>query len=92
MEQHRATSDEEKDAAPSDAQFGRAASEDADRADQMSVADAEEEDLARRTEGGRDDIRAGNKAPVDGDGPSDDEKVDEESEDSFPASDAPANY
>lgn len=66
--------DATKDEYPPDTQFGRAAAEDAERADE----DGETVP--------RDDVRPGNKAE-----PEDDDLVDEQSKESFPASDPPSN-
>jgi hypothetical protein len=71
----RARSDAEKDQYPPDAQFGRAAAEDAERAEEQGEA------------GSGDGVRPGNKAEPE----TDDDMVDEESKESFPASDPPAH-
>lgn len=71
-----ARDDAERDAYPPDAQFGRAAAEDAER--------AEKGEARRRGE----DVRAAGKAEPAG---NDDDVVDEQTAESFPASDPPSN-
>lgn len=78
---HKAVNDEstnddaKKDEYPPDTQFGRAAAEDAERAEKQDEAST------------HDEVRAGNKAePAE-----DDDLVDEQSRESFPASDPPSN-
>lgn len=78
-------SDSEKDVYPPDAQFGRAAAVDAERVDE---GDSQPDLPARR----RGDVRAGDKARPADEAEADDDIVDEESEESFPASDPPSNY
>ncbi len=74
MSDESTSEDAEKDQYPPDTQFGRAAAEDAERA---------EEDEQPAGHGG---VRAGSKAR-----PEDDDLVDEQSEELFPASDPPSN-
>lgn len=75
----------EKDAYPPDAQFGRAAAEDAERADELGAAGERRE----RDEQAR--PRAGNKAEPEELDPEELDPVDEASAESFPASDPPAH-
>jgi hypothetical protein len=89
--------DTEKDAYPPDAQFGRAAAADAELADRS---DAEGGGRGGPVVGDRSDIRAAGKATPDGEEgdpgeasgnvPAARDIVDEQSEESFPASDPPS--
>jgi hypothetical protein len=97
VSEQTASEDSEKDQYPPDSQFGRAAAADAELVDEIEKSGASAGDLPEGSSR-REDVRAGNKANVgkeperdDGALADDDALVDEQSEESFPASDPPSN-